>query len=59
MSDRRIAESFTPLDPDIISRSESQDSLSSGGDSDGGPEEPTPAEISLLSASLDARYDFT
>ena len=39
----------------IRSRSSSIDSLSSGGDSDGGPEEPNPAEISLLSASLDCR----
>ena len=39
----------------IRSRSSSIESLSSGGDSDGGPEEPNPAEISLLSASLDKR----
>ena len=39
---------------DLI-RSSSIESLSSGGDSDGGPEEPNPAEISLLSASLDCR----
>ena len=39
----------------IRSRSSSLESLSSGGDSDGGPEEPNPAEISLLSASLDCR----
>ena len=39
----------------IRSRSSSIESLSSGGDSDGGPEEPNPAEISLLSASLDCR----
>ena len=46
-----MSESFTPLDVDLI-RPDSIDSLSSGGDSDGGPEEPTPAEISLLSASI-------
>ena len=33
-------------------RANSLDSLSSGGDSDGGPAEPTAAEISLLSASI-------
>ena len=33
-------------------RADSLDSLSSGGDSDGGPAEPTAAEISLLSASI-------
>ena len=51
MSDRKANESFKALDLDLI-RTDSIDSLSSGGDSDGGPEEPTPAEINLLSASL-------
>ena len=52
MSDRKTNESFKALDLDLI-RTDSIDSLdSSGGDSDGGPEEPTPAEINLLTASL-------
>lgn len=59
---RRPSEGFRPPDdldePDsdlfLVSRADSFDSLSSG-DSDGGPCEPTPAEISLLSASIDAR----
>ena len=58
---RRASESSRPPelnDPDLdisLVRADSLDSLSSGGDSDGGPAEPTAAEISLLSASIDAR----
>ena len=55
---RRASESSRPPehnDPDLdisLVKADSLDSLSSGGDSDGGPEEPTAAEISLLSASI-------
>ena len=55
---RRASESSRPPennDPDLdisLVRADSLDSLSSGGDSDGGPAEPTAAEISLLSASI-------
>ena len=55
---RRASESSRPPehnDPDLdisLVRVDSCDSLSSGGDSDGGPAEPTAAEISLLSASI-------
>jgi hypothetical protein len=64
---RRLSESVRPPDQedmasedapdlmDIMVRSDSLDSLSSCGNSDGGPCEPTPAEISLLSASIDCR----
>ena len=41
-------------DISLYRSTDSLDSLSSG-DSDGGPAEPTLAEISLLSASIDAR----
>ena len=60
---RRASESSRPPeteqnDPDLdisLVRADSLDSLSSGGDSDGGPAEPTAAEISLLSASIGMR----
>ena len=55
---RRPSEGFSPGPGDYgisLVRTNSLDSLSSGGDSDGGPAEPTLAEISLLSASIDAR----
>lgn len=55
-SDGLIDPNDDPDEVDIsLVRSDSQESLSWGGDSDGGPAEPTPAEISLLSASIDAR----
>ena len=55
---RRASESSRPPehnDPDLdisLVKADSLDSLSSGGDSDGGPAEPTAAEISILSASI-------
>ena len=52
--DTKIVNPAAQDQADLI-RSSSIESLSSGGDSDGGPEEPNPAEISLLSASLDCR----
>ena len=48
-----LSKSFIIKLQDIsLVRADSLDSLSSGGDSDGGPAEPTAAEISLLSASI-------